>query len=65
MPKPKKGEKEADYMNRCISMLVHEGKEQEQVVAICYSMYKESRKPKGKKELSVGYLKSLERKGSV
>jgi len=61
MPKPKKRESESDYMSRCVPMLINEGKKKEQAVAICYSMYQENKKPKGKKEMSAGYLKSLER----
>jgi len=60
MPLPKKGEKEKDYMSRCIPMLVKEGKNQDQAVAICSSMFKRGKR--GKWYLSVGYLKSLERK---
>lgn len=61
MPTPRKGEKEKDYMSRCISTLMHEGKEQKQAIAICYSMYREHKRGKGKKDVSVGYLKSLEK----
>lgn len=49
MPKPHDGETEKDFVQRCVPVLVSEGKDQKQAVAICYSMYREHRK-KGKKD---------------
>jgi hypothetical protein len=42
--KPSKGERESEFIPRCISTLVDEGKEQEQAAAICYSVWKEEHK---------------------
>ena len=44
MPTPKKDEKESDYMNRCVPMLIKEGKKPDQAVAICNSMFTNSKK---------------------
>jgi hypothetical protein len=44
VPKPKKGEKEKDFISRCIPVLMDEGREQKQSIAICYSTW---RKEKG------------------
>lgn len=47
MPTPKDGESEKEFMARCIPQLIDEGKEQDQAVAICYSLYEqESKKEK-------------------
>jgi hypothetical protein len=42
--KPSKGEREDEFIPRCISTLVDEGKDQEQAAAICYSVWKEEHK---------------------
>ena len=36
---PNQGESQSDFMNRCIPILVGEGKDQDQAVAICYKYY--------------------------
>jgi hypothetical protein len=36
---PNAGESEEDFLNRCIPAMLEEGKEQDQAVAMCYSMY--------------------------
>lgn len=66
MPKPIPGESEKNYLKRCIPVVLKEGtaKDEKQAAAICYSMFKR-KKAIGdncidKKEVSVGYLKSLE-----
>jgi len=41
MPKPRSSESKDDYIQRCIPILVKEGKPQDQAVAICYSMWKQ------------------------
>lgn len=61
MPTPKKNESEKDYMSRCISTLMHEGKPQKQAIAICYSMFREAKRGKGKKDVSPTYLKAIEK----
>jgi len=42
MPKPKQNESKADYVSRCIPIVLHEGtaQDKEQAAAICYSMFK-------------------------
>jgi hypothetical protein len=45
MPKPKPdSESRSEWMNRCIPVLVNEGREQDQAVAICSSMWEEVNK---------------------
>ena len=39
MPKPKEGESKEDFMKRCIPILVDEGKNSDQAIAICYSIW--------------------------
>lgn len=38
---PSKGERETEFIPRCISYMVGEGKDQEQATAICYSIWEE------------------------
>lgn len=40
MPTPEKGETEKEFIGRCIPILIDEGKEKDQAVAICYSIWK-------------------------
>ena len=42
--KPEAGENQNDFMGRCISKLVGEGKDQDQAVAICYTYWDEEHK---------------------
>jgi len=46
---PRKGEKKADWISNCISQLRKEGKDQDQAVAQCNSMYKQHIKNRQKK----------------
>ena len=39
--KPSSGESESDFMGRCISTVMDEGKDQDQAVAMCISMYEQ------------------------
>ena len=39
MPHPKEDENKKDFMKRCIPYLIHEGREQKQAIAICYSIW--------------------------
>ena len=39
MPKPKPNEKKKDFMLRCIPELIKEGKDKEQAIAQCSSVY--------------------------
>lgn len=50
MPKPKKGEKESNYISRCIPMVIGEGKPPKEAAGKCYGMYNFYRKKKGKKK---------------
>lgn len=43
MPIPKKGESKDKFMERCIPILINEGKQPNQAIAICSSMYDESK----------------------
>jgi len=38
---PSKGEHETDFIPRCISYVVNEGKDTEQATAICYSIWEQ------------------------
>jgi len=39
MPTPRKGERKKEFINRCIPMLVDEGKPQNQAIAQCHSIW--------------------------
>lgn len=39
--KPSAGESQSDFMGRCVPVLIDEGKDQDQAVAICISMYEQ------------------------
>jgi len=45
MPTPRKGEKQSDFVSRCIPIVLEEGtaKDQKQAAAVCYSMYKQKK----------------------
>ena len=55
MPSPNKGESREAFLDRCIPMVVEEGREQDQAVAICNSMFESD----GKKEKYHFTLKGL------
>jgi hypothetical protein len=42
MPQPESGETERDFLKRCIPQMVHEGRQQNQSVAACFSIYRKS-----------------------
>jgi len=44
MPTPKPNESKDDYMSRCIPKLVAEGKDQDQAIAICSSMFESDKR---------------------
>lgn len=48
IPKPKKNEKQGEFISRCISAQSEENIPNKQKVAICFTTWKESKK-KGKK----------------
>lgn len=44
MPKPRKNESREHFMQRCVPMLIDEGKPQDQAVAVCSSIWENRRK---------------------
>ena len=48
MPTPRKGEKEKDFIARCVPILIEEGKPSDQAVAQCHSIWDSSKKKKKK-----------------
>lgn len=44
MPTPHEGEDKNTFISRCIPMLIDEGKNQDQAVAICNSLWSEKKK---------------------
>ena len=40
MPAPKAGETQKEFVSRCIPIVIREGKDRDQAVAICHSMWK-------------------------
>ncbi len=48
MPTPNKGESKKDFIDRCIPILIDEGKEQDQAVAQCNGIWDQSRKDKAR-----------------
>lgn len=57
MPKVKSGERKKDFMSRCIPMVVNEGKEQDQAVAICSNIWEDSEAES--KAKFIGSIRSL------
>jgi len=55
MPTPGKDETKEDFIERCIPILVSEGKEQDQAVAICHSLWRE-KEDKGMEQDTLVYL---------
>lgn len=45
MPDPRPGEGREEFLDRCIPMLIDEGREPDQAVAVCISMYEDRIKP--------------------
>ena len=43
MPKPRPYERKEDYISRCMSVVIGEGKPQDQAYAICNSMWEEDK----------------------
>lgn len=56
MPTIKPNEERNEWLDRCIPILIKEGKDSEQATAICHSMYREGQKKSeaGMKPMSVG-----------
>lgn len=45
MPDPRPGEGREEFLDRCIPMLIDEGREPDQAIAVCISMYEDRSKP--------------------
>lgn len=52
MPDPKKYDKKSEFMSACVSTAVKEGRDQDQAVAMCLSMWKNRNKSKDEAEES-------------
>lgn len=50
VPKPNTNETQGDFMARCVSFLVNEGKPEEQSVAICFQQYRDANKEEAHKK---------------
>lgn len=57
MPTPKKGEKRKEFMERCVPIIIAEGKNAAQAVAQCSSMY--ANRKKATKEIILEKLEHL------
>jgi hypothetical protein len=44
IPNPKSGEKEDNYISRCMSALANDNKPQDQKLAICYNTFRNAKK---------------------
>lgn len=62
IPKPQPGEKEQEFVSRCISKIIDEY-EQSQAAAICYSKYREKMAKKDKEEMFVLTPRKNENRG--
>jgi len=59
IPKPKKSEKQDEYISRAIEFLVGEGMEQEQAAAIAYQQWRDRNKKKKVKKTQFEFIKSI------
>lgn len=59
MPTPNKGEKESEFIPRCISILINEGTDQEQAAAICYSKWNDKESFADENKVSFDYDDTL------
>lgn len=50
VPKPNTNETQGDFMARCVSFLVNEGRPEEQAVAICFQQYRDANKEEAHKK---------------
>ena len=50
VPKPNTNETQGDFMARCVSFLVNEGRPEEQSVAICFQQYRDANKEEAHKK---------------
>lgn len=48
MPTPRQNENRSDFISRCIPQLRSEGREQNESIAICHSLWKQDKKHQGK-----------------
>ena len=54
MPKPKPGEKQSEWMGRCVPVAVDEGRKQNQAVAMCMQMFRDKDKKREARTVLVG-----------
>jgi hypothetical protein len=54
---PRKGETQSEFIGRCVPVVIREGRPKDQAVAICYSMWRRSKKH----SIYESLYKSLER----
>ena len=47
MPTPRQNESRSDFISRCIPDLKNEGRPQDQAIAVCHSMWRDSKRNKG------------------
>lgn len=61
MPTPKKNEKQKDFIKRCIPFVIDEGttKDPKQATAICFSIWKRSKKKAKGEDLLMETLETL------
>ena len=45
IPKPQAGEKQSDYIQRCMEAIASEYTDKDQAVAICYTQWREGKEP--------------------
>ena len=57
-PKPRKGEKQGDFISRAIGFFVSEGKDQETASGIAYDLWERRNKKKMKKDL-IEFVKAI------
>lgn len=48
MPQPTKDEKKQDFISRCVSILLKEGKKKDEAIAICFSLWENKDNDKSK-----------------
>lgn len=63
MPAPRSGENQDEFIRRCIPMMINEGKESDQAVAICHSLWDSKLKNKKDHEQWLSKLKDNYEKG--
>lgn len=57
--KPNSGESKNDYMGRCVPAMMEEGKDQDQAVAMCSSMFEEDKEEKKEQDWQEKFDKAV------